>query len=76
MTFAELEENYGKQNSNDWHQHKNGRAWIYKNATVGDTIEIKSPAIVFGGAISGGVISGGEISGGVISGGEISGGEI
>ena len=76
MTFSELESRFGKLSSDDWHQHKNGGAWIYKGAKVLGDVYIGECAVVWGGTIMGGTIMGGTIEGGTIWGGTIWGGTI
>jgi hypothetical protein len=76
MTFQELESKFGKQTPENWHQHKNGGAWIYKDAKVAEDVYIGEKATVWGGIIRGGIIRGGIIRGGTIAGGTIWGGII
>ena len=76
MTFDELQNKIGKQELNDWYQHKNGGGWVNKKAQIYNNPYIGSDAIVFDGEIHGGLIHGGRIRGGVIYSGEIYSGEI
>jgi hypothetical protein len=69
MTFEELESRYGKQDHADWHQHKNGGAWVYKSASISEDVFVGERALVWGGTIEGGTIEGGTIEGGTIRGG-------
>lgn len=77
MTFSALNEKYNNSlNQSDWHQHKNGNGWVYKDAKISDAVFIGELAIVWGGTIRGGTIRGGTIWGGTICGGTIEGGTI
>jgi len=91
MNFETLKEITGNPNLNpaDWHQHKNGGGWVYKDVFIEENPEIYigPKAIVWGGTIRksnfafkcemhGGVMWGGVMWGGVMWGGEMRGGEM
>ena len=44
-----LQSVYGSK-SEDWHQHENGKGWVYKTANVSASVYLHPTSIVFGNA--------------------------